>query len=127
MPVFAAVRIIPSRWANENKLVPKELINPEQREQLISAVPEGDLCIVGPDDSNCIYFYFLEKKGGGFGERKPLQEQLNPEQTRIEKYISFGAKWVYSDDPSFLESPEVQPHLDELITEVGNFKVYRLK
>ena len=130
-PVVAAIRILPARWMSNEKYVPVELYNETSRIQLSNAVPADALCIVGEDDSHCIYFYYLHKKGFGYDTRESLLETDSTKTLpRIKDYINRGAAYLYistHDDGIVPEKTELAPYLHQRIDSVGNFYVYRLK
>ncbi len=82
-------------------------------------VPDSALCIVGPDDSKCIYFYFLKKKGFGYSE--------NLSKDELADYVKRGAKYIYTTQNELITNPEISPFLDKKIGQEGNFLVYALK
>jgi len=126
-PLIASIRILPSRWLNDNKAIPMELYNESTRTQLIQAIPNNNLCIVGEDQSKCIDYYFLHKKGFGFTHWQELLKK-NRNQIRIERYINQGAEYIYFSDKGL--NPEDTPlkhYLGKLIIKVGDIYVYQLK
>jgi hypothetical protein len=74
---------------------------------------------VGPDESGCIYLYYLEKKGFGFTDKADLAAQIGPAVER-------GAAVLYCGEDACLESPEVKKHLERLLLREGGFTVWRL-
>ena len=130
LPCLAMLRILPSRWLNPNKQVPLELYEPDSRLRLASSVADDAYCVVGPDDSSCIFFYFLHKKGGGFGHNKNLTDTClisGHTHNIMEEYLSQGAKFLYyyGKDPGETES--IKPYLKGLVLREGQFWVYRLE
>ncbi len=125
-PILAAARILPSRFLKEDPGIPMALYNEDKRKILVNASPENELCIVGPDVSGCIYFYHLEKKGFGFDNSEDLLAAYNNEQSRLENYISRGAKFLYTNDTALIHRPEIQK-LFTLESSVDDFRVLKLK
>jgi hypothetical protein len=125
-PVLAAIRIVPARWLTKNKHVPQELYQETSRERLINAAPNNARTIVGPDVSNCIYFYFLHKKGYCFPTPEALFMQAENGKTNLENYITGGAEYlyIYLDDRSDIDA-KMQPYSSRIFTE-GKFRVYKL-
>lgn len=128
-PVVAAVRILPARWMSANTYVPEELYQEESRKRLSGAVPDDALCLAGEDESHCIYFYYLHKKGFGFNSWHELVEtDTLKAEPRLKEYIQRGAAYMYiSMQDTIPEKTDLAPYLDKRIDSVGNFYVYRLK
>jgi hypothetical protein len=125
-PTLAFFRIVPHRFWSDDKAVPQELYEESSRKELEKAVPNDALCIVGPDDSKTIYFYFLHKKGFGFNQLEDLTAK-SANGLKIEEYIQRGAKYLYSDDLNVDQSPILKPFLASKIMQEGHFNVFRLK
>ena len=89
-------------------------------DKLQKCTDNKSLCIIGPDDSRCIFFYFLHKKGFGFGEEGLSKEQM-------ENYISRGAKFLYTSKNDIFLKGELNPYIDNKICMEGVFYVYSLK
>ena len=130
-PIVAALRILPARWMNPDKYVAMELYNEDTRAQLSNAVPKDALCIVGEDDSHCIYFYFLHKKGFGYDTwDRLLKADTLMTEPRIKNYIDRGATYLYISTKDTIlvpEKTELAPYLEQRIDSVGSFYVYKLK
>lgn len=126
-PVICSIRIISSRWANPNKLVPAELYNEDSRARLQQAVNNNERCIISGDVSNCIYFYFLDKKGFCYaGEEQLLQEAYSGE-VQIVNNISRGATTLYIKTDQDPAQTVLAPYLKTLLLKEGSFYVYRLR
>ncbi len=125
-PIHAYARIVPARWNNNDTRVPPELYQEESRKELMQSSKPGELSIVGPDISGCIYFYFLEKKGFGFADKSDLLDRIN-DKTLIESYIERGAKNLYTNDSTVWKDAAINKYLSDTYTQVGNFRVYILK
>lgn len=127
-PVFASIRILPARWMSKGKLVPQELYEASTRTQLIQAVPNHELCIVGEDQSNCIYYYYLHKKGFGFSDWKELVKKEADGTTVLENYTRRGARYLYIRSEEIQEAEKMLlPYLANPVITVGEFHVYKLK
>ncbi|MCS7077974.1 MAG: hypothetical protein NZ455_14780 [Bacteroidia bacterium] len=118
VPVIAVIRIYPARWLTDTHLLPDELYYSDTRESLIRAVPNNSLCIVGPDPSGAIFFYMLHKKGFGVLNCADMIQDF-------EKYNKYATHLYWYEKECAIHS-EILTHL-EIIREVGNFKVYRIK
>jgi len=121
-PVLAFARIVPSRFASEETGANKVFYKQDELKKLQELVPNNALCVVGPDDSRCIYFYFLRKKGFGFG-----QEGLSLSQQQLSKYVAKGAKYLYTSDNLVAMDEQLKPYISELVGNQDDFYVYSLK
>jgi hypothetical protein len=125
-PVFAVIRIIPARWSGKNVHVPAELYNPDTRATLSSASPNNELCIVGPDETNCVFFYYLHKKGFGFKMKGELFIPVKDTIT-IDRYIIQGAKYLYTNDSKLCNSKRFAPYIKREVQVTGEFRVFQLR
>jgi hypothetical protein len=124
-PTLAFFRIVPPRFWSKDKAVPQELYQESTREDLEKAVPNGKLCVAGPDPSRTIYFYFLHKKGFGFSETSDLEALIN-RKPFLEEYIRRGAQYLYTDDPELAKSKVLKPYLGPEVLKQGSFEVFQL-
>jgi hypothetical protein len=107
--------------------VPSELYNPGTRAQLQAAIPDSARCLVGPDESGCIYFYFLHKKGYGFSASEEL---FAPDSTRrpyIAQTIAGGARYLYTPDSALVADSRLRPYVRRRVQKTGNFYVLELQ
>lgn len=127
-PLWAVARIDWGRWVHHSPDVPLELFNPASRAALEKATPAGALCVVGPDDSGCIDFYFLHKKGFGFDQPGQLTAiGYTSGHPYLADCVAEGARYLYINDTTSLRDARVLPYLDREITRVGNFRVWALR
>lgn len=124
-PVAAAVRIIPSRWGGHRE-IPAELYYADSRRSLETAVPNDALCLVGPDISGCKYFYFLHKKGFGFGVPEDLTAAKPNSHTLLDSAVQAGTRYLYTSDSTVLDNAQVRPYLGREVKRVGEFRVLEL-
>ncbi len=124
-PTLAFFRIVPHRFWSKDKAVPLELYEESSREDLEKAVPNSELCVVGPDESHTIYFYFLHKKGFGFNDKADLESPVDG-KPRLESYIRRGARYLYTNDPALSDSKSLKPYLKSVILREGSFQVFKL-
>jgi hypothetical protein len=75
MPLLTMIRILPSRWMHPKAEAQGVPTDRKAREALATAVPLALPAIVGPDDSGCIMFYLLHRKGFGFEQPGQLAAQ----------------------------------------------------
>ncbi|MCC3155942.1 glycosyltransferase family 39 protein [Hymenobacter sp. 15J16-1T3B] len=126
-PVAAAVRVIPSRWGGGPREIPAELYYADSRQALETAVPNDALCLVGPDISGCKYFYFLHKKGFGFGATEDLWNAKPDGSTLLDSAVRAGTRYLYTNDSTALHNEKVRAYLGREIKRVGEFRVLELK
>jgi hypothetical protein len=126
-PVWAFARVNYDRWIRRPPYVAPELFNPVTRAQLEAATPANALCVVGPDNSSCIDFYFLHKKGFGLEWSGQLVEPTENGQLYLAKCIAHGARYLYTNDSLSVRDARVQPYLAQKITQVGAFTVWKLR
>lgn len=119
-PILAYARIAPARFLSMETDDKNIFYHKESLERLQSCVPDSELCVVGPDNSRCIYFYFLKKKGFGFGEDGLTEESLGSAVKR-------GARYLYTSDKKIIQEEPVEEYIDSLLCNEGNFFVYSLK
>ncbi len=120
-PILAFARIVPSRFLEDEKSATNVFYNEASLLKLQNAVPNNALCVVGPDNSRCIYFYFLRKKGFCFLEEVPF------EASQLKDYIKRGAKYMYVSRRSIVEDAQFKPYFNQLICQQDSFYVYSLK
>ncbi|PJJ48476.1 ArnT family glycosyltransferase [Hymenobacter chitinivorans] len=127
-PVLAFVRIAPARWMGGAREVPTELFEAATRAELSNAVPDSALCVVGPDESGCKYFYFLHKKGFGYNESAQLFAPGAGGQPYLANCIQRGAQYLYTNDTTLLtQDPRLQPYVARTVRQVGSFRVLALR
>lgn len=126
-PLLVFVRIVIPGFLDKNPRIPIELYEAESRDKLQKAVPNSALCIVGPDVSKCINYYFIHKKGFGFGSNDELFEKNKQGEVNLENYINRGAKYIYTNSSELLSNDLIKSHLDSLVIKEGEFYVYKLK
>jgi 4-amino-4-deoxy-L-arabinose transferase-like glycosyltransferase len=126
-PIWAFARVNYGRWLTRDPDVAPELFNPVTRAQLEAATPANALCLVGPDNSSCIDFYFLHKKGFAIEWAGQLVQPTAKGQLYIAECIARGARYLYTNDSTSLQDARVQPYLEQKLTQVGHFTVWKLR
>lgn len=121
--IWAGVRIIPSRWVPEKFGIPEVFINQDSRTYLSAFLPSNAYTIAGPDPSGCVYFYFLDAKGGTFPN---LKELIQDDAVFLKRMVSEGADYLLISDPNIAQNEQVIPFLGEKIAEKGEFVIYRI-
>lgn len=121
-PVLTSIRIIPSRWIGEDKEVPAEFMNDDLRKSLMNFTkPEERIVIVG-DNSNCIWLYFLERKGFSVHDKKDLNADG---KNSLSNLIFSNVTGIYSREK--LENDVDLSSFKYEIAQVGDFYFYKLK
>ena len=126
-PVWVFARINWGRWLHHSPDVAPELFAPDTRATLEAATPANALCLVGPDDSGCINFYFLHKKGFGFSKAADLTAATSSGQSYLQDCIAKGAQYLYTNDSTVLQNPALQPYFNKQLKQVGSFRVIQLQ
>ncbi|AHJ99553.1 ArnT family glycosyltransferase [Hymenobacter swuensis] len=122
-PVLAFVRIAPPRWMRGPRDIAPEFYYEASRHQLRTAAPDSALCIVGPDESGCIYFYFLHKKGFGFSDRNELFAPDSIGQPYLSRCLQRGARFLYTDDSMLVTDPRLRQYNGRVVQKTGRFRV----
>lgn len=125
-PLLACVRIIPARWGKEDLGIPPAFALNESLRHLQNAIPDGAKIIAGPDESGCIYLYFLHKKGFGFEYSGQLGE-INKDETTIQNYIRRGATYLITNDTATMNDEKVKQYIQKEVALENNFHVFQLK
>lgn len=101
-PVWAYLRVTDSNWGN-NKNIPTEFLSSENRTRFRELSANNKRWIVGPDQSGCVYFYYLHAKGfPWYNESEDVGI--------IEKFIAQGAQGVITDRPVKFEKMVIKSH-----------------
>lgn len=127
LPVLACIRIIPARWLNENKALPVEFLDARKLKQLKMMVPANALVLAGPDESGCIYFYFLEKKGFGYNHAEYVKRKNNQGHYYVAECIKLDAQFVYSKGYDWSNDELLSIYIKSEVGRVDDFIVYELK
>lgn len=117
LPLFCYLRL-QSRMNPDSPGFNKDLLI--YKTELQDAVPKDALVVAGNDNSHCIFFYYIDKKGWAFNKDNLTSQELF---TMIEK----GAKYLYTDSRKIDTNIEILSYVDELILEKGTIKIYSLK
>jgi hypothetical protein len=126
-PALAFVRVVPPRWLRGPNGLPPELYYNDSRARLRAAAPDSALCVVGPDDSGCIDFYFLHKKGFGFAAKDQLFAADSTGRPYLSRCIQAGARYLYTNDSTLIADPRLKPYVRQPVVRVGDFRVVALQ
>jgi hypothetical protein len=123
-PVMATVRIVYPRWINADKAVPEELYQESLRKQLQSYSDKEELCLILPDQSNCIFFYYLDRKGVSYSH----VDTLFSKNYRVQKVKNCGVKTIYFYNKSQISNIDsLFRHQCEVKDSVGKFYILNWK
>lgn len=126
MPVLAMIRILPARWMKEDLGIPSAFADQRQLEQLIKAVPDHQPIITLPDESGCIWLYFLHKKGFSYADEGLFTTFNNKGELLFDEYKRRGAKWLYTPTDFFSGRGLEVPASLQLSGEIGGITIYSI-
>lgn len=121
--VWAAARIIPSRWTDEKSGIPKEFLDTSFSNRFKSVVPEGARVLIGPDQSGCVFFYFTGTKGYSFEDPYELPS-MKKEGPFIDVLLSHGVHYLIYTDTTRIDPIVTELNGWELKEKIGSFKVW---
>lgn len=124
-PVLAFARIYPSRWAQGKSGIPSALLNSKSREKLSNAIPNSSKCIVGPDPSTTIYFYYLHKKGFCLPACETFSKVENSRGCYLRNYIKRGAQFLIIDNQC-LQNDSIMYFIQDTVIVEDGFGVYKI-
>lgn len=125
-PLWACLRIIPARWIDGKEGISIDLYNLETRTALSNAIPNNQRIIAGPDESGCIYFYFLNKKGFGFTKVDDLKDTIDGNPA-IVNYINRGCYFLYTTESSLEKDSILSTFIHRRLQKHKDFSLYELK
>lgn len=126
-PALTFARISWPRWLHNGPEELAELFPVATRAELEAATPSGALCLVGPDDSGCIAFYMLHKKGFGFDQSDQLFAATPTGKPYVANCIDKGARYLYIRDTTVVHDQRLRPYLHQKLKQVGLFSVWSLQ
>jgi len=124
-PALACIRIIPARWGKSDLGISQSFSDKSKLEKLKSFIPADAKIIAGPDESGCIYLYFLHKKGFGYERANQLTE-LKDGQLLLENYIDRGASYLITSDASDVKNEMLTNYYNSII-QYNEFYIIKLK
>lgn len=121
--VWAGVRIVPSRWVEGKRQIPAEFMDVSKLNAIRSSIPKGSKCLVGPDKSGCIYFYFTDTEGYSFEDPQELLSE-KAEGAFMDILYKAGVRYVICDQAE--EMDKVMRQLPEWreYRAIGAFKIW---
>ena len=124
-PALAVARILPARWVKSDLGIPSEFADPVSLDLLKSSIRDPRWVITGPDQSGCIWLYFLHSKGFTFDDPRNLFEQDSNGPDLI-RYQRDGARWLVTRRGQ-IKPEEAGAFRLNLRSSVGEMEVYRLE
>jgi hypothetical protein len=124
-PTLACIRIIPARWGKSDLGISQSFSDKSKLTKLKSFIPENAKVIAGPDESGCIYLYFLHKKGFGYERANQLTE-LKDDKIILEDYINRGASYLITSDIADIKNQMLLNYYDSII-QYNEFYIIKLK
>jgi hypothetical protein len=124
-PVLACIRIVPARWGKSDLGISQTFSDNSKLIKLKSFLPDNAKVIAGPDESGCIYLYFLHKKGYGY-ERATQLTELKDGKLLLENYIDRGAEYLITSDALDIKNEMLINHYDSII-QYNEFYIVKLK
>lgn len=117
LPITAYLRA-DHRWNIVNPGFNSNLLT--YKNDLRNVVRNDKLCVVGNDESNYIWFYYINKKGWSFDN-----DNLSAENLKM--MIDKGACYLYIDSKKVEDDTGIRSYLSNLIMQKGDINVYKLK
>jgi len=124
-PALACIRIIPARWGKSDLGISQTFSDNSKLIKLKSFLPDNAKVIAGPDESGCIYLYFLHKKGYGYERANQLTE-LKDGKLLLENYIDRGAEYLITSDALDIKNEMLINHYDS-INQYNEFYIIKLR
>jgi hypothetical protein len=91
------------------------------KEDLRKAIPEGAKCVIINDPTRYVFSYLIDKHGIVFTDECLPASWING---YVRKY---GISYLYSNSRLVDEDPEIVPHLEQLLMERGEIRVFKLR
>jgi 4-amino-4-deoxy-L-arabinose transferase-like glycosyltransferase len=124
-PALACIRIIPARWGKSDLGISQTFSDKSKLTKLKSFIPENAKVIAGPDESGCIYLYFLHKKGFGYERANQLTE-LKDDKLLLENYIDRGATYLITSEVSDTKNEKLIYYYESII-QYDEFYIIKLR
>jgi hypothetical protein len=124
-PTLACIRIIPARWGKSDLGISQSFSDKSKLEKLKSFIPVDAKIVAGPDESGCIYLYFLHKKGFGY-ERVNQLSEIKEGKILLENYIGRGATYLVTTNASDVTNDSLTRYFKKVI-QFNEFYIIQLK
>lgn len=116
-PAWAAIRES-HNWLPAGYRVPAVFLDKKAQLAVLNATDTSMRYIVGPDESGCVYFYYLHAKG------YPWYQPAD--STQFDEFVSKGARGFITNQPDLLKTQASHFHLKET-GRVGDFVWYTIQ
>jgi hypothetical protein len=108
-----------SNWQPAGWRVPTDLVDARNQKKILNTTDTSRRYIVGPDQTGCVYFYYLHAKGyPWYRENDSIEEMA--------RWVEWGANGIITDRPELL-----QQYADKLEwteeKQIGTFHWYRVR
>ena len=125
--IWAGLRIIPSRWQSPHLDIPEAFNNRADRDTLTQLLKGSHHCLVGPDVSGCVWFYFTHSKGFSFEHAEELFEH-NGNGTWQRDMSKFGIDYLLIDTSQHTQQ-NLLDHLPNkhLLKTVSGLSVWKIE
>jgi hypothetical protein len=107
-------------WQTSGWRVPAELVNSRYQSKILSTTDTAMRYIVGPDQSGCVYFYYLHAKGF------PWYSEAD-KQADMAQWVRWGADGIITDRPELLSRNYSDSLSWEEVKQIGSFHWYRVR
>ena len=105
--------------------IPVEFSDAELRAEFNKVIPVNSKCVVGPDISGCIYFYFTHTKGYSFESTGELA-RIKGNRMDIDNMRAAGIQYLIIRDGRLLLPYLESIHLKRKIKSIGEFEIWEL-
>ncbi len=123
---LTAFRMIPARFANPDRQIPEAFWKEETRTRLQQAVPDTARIITGPDQTMCMYLYFLHKKGWNFERPGDLLKVQANGRSDLDWAVQSGCRYLITSQEN-IEQTAVATYLEARINYIDGFSVYLIR
>jgi hypothetical protein len=113
--IWSFARIVPSRWVESKRQIPAEFADQNSLKLIRQAIPKHSKCLVGPDKSGCIYFYFTDTEGYSFEDPQELLS-TKAEGKFMDILEKAGVTYIICDQAE---------KMDKVMTQLPEWREYR--
>ena len=105
------------------KGIPEEFKNTEKRNSIIKSMESSKICLVGPDVSGCVFFYFTNTKGYSFNNFDEIFEERK-QGAEFDNMLKSGLDRILIYRPEIKDNKLALIKNKKLINRVGNFEIW---
>lgn len=121
--VWAGIRIIPSRWVEGKRQIPADFMDEDKLSAIRNSIPKGSKCLVGPDKSGCIFFYFTDTEGYSFEDPQELLSE-KVEGPFMDMVYKAGVRYVICEQTEAIDKVMQQLSDWREYRAIGAFKIW---